>query len=195
MAGEFGDAIGGGHDRRFGIEDCTDPVGGHRRPRDHASKHEGGHHHRHQDLHQIGQEGDEGADLHGAVVDPDAAEPQHRHARDVEHQHHRREDRRHPPADASATSVRSSLARPNRAGLDLLPDERPHHPDAAGLFAQHPVDGVDPALHEAEPRHHPADDEADDGDQDRDGGRHQPGQADVLAQRHDHPADHHDRGR
>ena len=81
---------------RLGVEHLDDPVGAHRGAR-HHHQHEGRHHHRHQDLHQVGEERGQRADLHLAAVDPVAAEPQHRHAGDVDDQHHQREHRRHPP--------------------------------------------------------------------------------------------------
>ena len=86
-----------------------------------------------------------------AGVDPLRAEPEHRDAGDVEHQHHHREDQRHA-AGRSAARWRSGRRwrRPNRSRLVRLADERADHPDAGDLLAQHPVDGVDPGLHEPE---------------------------------------------
>ena len=95
----------------------------------------------------------------------------------------------------TATSVSSSLARAKRAGLDGLADERPDHPDAGDLLAQDPVHPVDAGLHQPEAGDHPGDDEADRQEQHRDADREQPGQPEVLAHRHQHAADHHDRRR
>ena len=56
---------------RPGLEDLPDPVGADRGPREHH-RHEGGHHDRHEDLHQVGEERGERADLHLAGVDAPA---------------------------------------------------------------------------------------------------------------------------
>ena len=60
----------------------------------------------------------------------------------------------------SDTSVRSALASSNRRALLRLAHERPHHPDAGDLLAQHPVDLVDALLHQPERRHHPRHEQA-----------------------------------
>ena len=64
--------------------------------------HERGHHHRHEDLGEVAEEGDQRADLHLAVVDAVGAEPQHGDARAVEDQHHDREHERLQPAGHAA---------------------------------------------------------------------------------------------
>ena len=183
---------GGQNDRRLRVEHLDDAFGAHRRPRDHH-RDEGGHHDRDEDLQQVGQERRQRADLHQPRVHPQAAEPQHRDARHVEHQQDHREDQRLQPAGAGGhrREVRVGLPEPRR--LQRLADERPHHPDPADLLAQHPVHLVDHRLHPAEPGHHPDDDHADRPRQHRDGHRDQPRQPGVLAQRHDDPADAHDR--
>ena len=180
-------------DRRLGAEHLADPLGADRRP-GHHHHHEGGHHHRHQDLHQVGQERRQCADLQLAAVDPPGAEPEHRDAGGVEDQHHGREDQRLQPADPQRGlgQVVVGPVEPDR--LVRLAHERPDHPDPGQLLAQHPVHRVDPHLHGPEVRHHPADDQTDHADHQRHRDEHQPGQFDVLAQRHHHSADAHDRG-
>ena len=66
-------------------------------------------------------------------------------------------------------------------GLLRLADERPHHPDAGDLLAEHPVDLVDALLHHLEGGDHEGDDDAEhqrgggDGDgEDRRRGRRPP---------------------
>ena len=120
--------------------------------------HEGGHHHRHQDLDEVAEEGDR------------ASRPASSPA-----------SMRSPPNQTTATleTLRTSItvgnmnaiSRPARSdvavsvvvghaeALDLLglADEGPHHPDAGDLLAQHLVDAVDALLHEPELRDHPHD--------------------------------------
>jgi hypothetical protein len=76
-----------------------------------------------------------------------------------------------------------------------LADEGAHDPDAGDLLAQHPVDLVDARLHRPEARQHPGDHEADREEQRRHDDRQDPPEPEVLAQRHQHAADHHDRAR
>ena len=178
----------------LGVEHLADPVRGDRRARDH-DRHERGHHDGHQDLHEVAQERDQGAHLHGAVLDPERAEPDHGHGRDVQHQHHDREHQRHQPAGAQG-GVRDVRVGPAEAGgLHVLADERADHADAGELLAQHPVHGVDPGLHQPEQRHHPGDDQPHRDQQHRHADRDQPGQLQVLPHRHDDAADaEHGRG-
>ena len=179
-------------DRRPRVEHLDDALGADRGPRDHH-RHERGHHDRHEDLQQVGQERRQRPDLHQPGVHPDPAEPQHRDAGHVEHEDHDREDQRLQPPRTGGDR-REIRVRPREpGGLQRFADERPHHPDPADLLAQHPVDLVDHRLHPAEPRHHPADDHPDGPGQHRDADRDQPRQARVLPQRHDDPAHAHDR--
>ena len=133
-------------DARLRVQHLADPVRGDGGARDHHG-HERGHHDGHQDLHQVAQERDQRAHLHGAVLDPERAEPDHRHAGDVQHQHHHGERERHQPA-GTQRGVRDVVVGLGEAGgLDVLAHERAHHADAGELLAEHPVDGVDPHLH------------------------------------------------
>jgi hypothetical protein len=184
---------GGGRDhRRLGVEDLDDPLGADRRARDHH-RDERRHHHRHQDLHQVVEERGQRADLHLPRVDPVRAEPQHGHAGRVQDQHHRREDHRLQPADAQRRVGEIVVGGAEPAGLRGLADERADDPDAGQLLAQHAVDLVDALLHQAEQRHHPGHDQPDADGQRGHADQQQPGQADVLAQRHDHARHAHDR--
>jgi hypothetical protein len=179
---------------RLRPQHLADPVRGDGGTRDHHC-HEGGHHDGHQDLHEVAQERDEGAHLHGPVLDPERAEPDHRHAGHVQHQHHHGERERHQPAGPQR-GVRDVLVGLGETrALDVLPDERAHHADAGELLAQDPVHGVDPLLHLPEQRHHPDDDEPHAGEQHGHGDGDQPGQLHVLLDGHDHAADgEHGRG-
>src|SRR5699024_4287000 len=78
-------------------------------------------------------------------------------------------------------------------GLVPLPHEGAHHADPHDLLAHHRVDRVDVVLHPLEQRHQPCGQEAHDHHQDRHRDPHQPGQPRVLLDRHDDPADGHDR--
>ena len=79
--------------------------------------------------------------------------------------------------------------------LEGLTHEGAHHPDAHDLLAQYPVDVVDPCLHGLEEWQQAEDEEADDHEERDDRGPDEPGQPQVLAQRHDEAADAHDRRR
>ena len=181
-------------DARLRVQHLADPVRGDGGARDHH-RHERGHHDGHQDLHQVAQERDQGAHLHRAVLDPERAEPDHRHGRDIQHQHHHGEGERHQPA-GTQRGVRDVVVRLAEAGgLDVLPDERAHHADAGELLAEDPVHGVDPLLHLPEQRHHPDDDQPHADHERGHGHGDQPGQLHVLPHGHDHPADgEHGRG-
>ncbi len=134
------------HNRGLGVQHLADAFGRDRRPRPHH-QHEGRHHHRHQDLHQVGEEGGERADLHGAGVDATGSEPQHGHARGVEHQHDHREDRRHPPSDGDGHVGEVGVGGTEPLGLERFTHEGADHPNAGDLLPQHLVDGVEALLH------------------------------------------------
>ena len=178
--------------RGLRVEHLRDPVTAHRRPR-HHHQHEGRHHHRHQDLHQVGEERGQRPDLHLPVVDAVTSEPDHRDAGDVHDEHHEREHGGHPPPRAQGHVGQVVVGLPEPLSLVGLADERADDPDPGDLLPQDPVDLVDARLHLAEVGHHPADDEADADEQRRDDDGEDPAQAEVLAQRHDDAADHHDR--
>ncbi len=122
--------------------------------------HERGHHHRHQDLHQVAEERRQRADLHLARcrsgwrrTSSTATLETLRMSMTIGNISAISRPAR------SAVSVRSALARRSARRLVRLADEGPHHPDAGDLLAQHPVDLVDALLHEPELRHHLADDQ------------------------------------
>ena len=116
----------------------------------HHDEHERGHHHGHQDLQQVGQERGQRADLHAAAGHQVPAEPQHGHAGEVQHQQDRGEHQRHQPPDGQRHGEQVGAGAVEPLVLGPLPDERADHPDAGDLLAQHPVDLVDPLLHQPE---------------------------------------------
>ena len=170
---DVGDRILRRGDRRLRGQHLADAVGGHRRTR-RQHRHERGHHHRHEDLHQVAEEGSERADLQRPVVHRAGAEPQHGHARHVEHEHHRREHQGHPLTDPDGGVGELVVGRGEAGRLTVLADERPDHPDPGDLLAQHPVDVVGALLHLPEARDHPADDEGHGEDQRRHADEQQP---------------------
>ena len=93
--------LGGAGDRGLGRQHLGDPLRARRRPREH-NQHERRQQHRHQDLHEVGQERDQRADLHLAGVDAHSAEPDQRHAGDVDHQRGHRQHQRLPAARGQA---------------------------------------------------------------------------------------------
>ena len=147
-----------------------------------------------QDLNEIADVGEQRPDLHTAGVDAVGAEPDHRHGGQVHDEHDHGEHHRHEVANAERGVRQLVVGRPEAGPLAILADEGAHDADAGDLFAQHPVHRVEAGLHLPEERDHAPDDDGDDGDEDRHGDRNQPGQADVLAHRHDDAADHRDRG-
>src|SRR5664280_3436145 len=179
------------HHAGAGVEHLLDPLGGDLGAR-HQHEHEGGHQHRHQDLHQVAQEGRQGADLHAAAVDPVPAEPQHRDAGDVHHQHYRWEHQRHQPADAERDVQQLGVGRGEPVLLAAVPHEGPDDADAGDLLAQHAVDPVDPGLHQAEQWPHPGDDRGHDDGQHRNDDEQEGRQRHVLIERHQDTADGHD---
>src|SRR5690606_23477053 len=133
--------------------------------------------------------------LHLTVVYPDAAEPQYSYRREIENQQHQGEQGRHPATDEEAHVGEFTVGLTEPRLLMRLADESPDDADAADLLSHHLVDPVDALLHLPEAGDHAPDDEPDTACQQRHSNRHQPRQADVLAQGHEDAADHHDRGR
>ncbi len=84
--------IDGGNHARIRVEHFLNAIGRHRRARDHRD-HEGGHHHRHEDLDEVGEVRDEGSDLDPARVHTAGAQPQHGDEREVDQKVHGREHR------------------------------------------------------------------------------------------------------
>src|SRR5690606_34165190 len=82
-----------------------------------------------------------------------------------------------------------SVGVPEAFGLDPLPHEGAHYAHAGQLLAQDPVDAVELALEGPEQGDHAADDPDRDHEEHGHGYRDDPAEPDVLAQRHDDPAD------
>ena len=142
-----------------GLEHLLDAIGRNGCTRDHRD-HEGGHHHRHQDLHQIREVRDQRSDLDAARADATCAEPEHRDARRVDEEVDRREHRRHQPTGSQRHLGQVLVRSREPAAFLRLTHERAHHADARDLLAQNAVDLVDPLLHQSEGRHHPRDEQA-----------------------------------
>jgi hypothetical protein len=177
---------------RLLVEHLHDPLRRDDRAR-HQHEHHGGDHHRHQDVDDVAQEGGQGPDLHLPGVDPAATEPQDCHAGRVHHEQHRREHQGHQLAYPQGRVEQRRVRHREPLGLAPLAHERPDHAEPGDLLAEHGVDPIDPLLHGPEVRDHPADDQAHRAAEYRHDHQQQPGQRDVLAQRHHHPADQHDR--
>ena len=180
-------------DRGLRPEDLLDPPRRDDGPRDHH-EHEDGHHHREQDLHDVLQERDQVADRHLAAVDPDAAEPQDRDRRQVEDRHQQRDHHREHPVDPERGRGQVAVRDVEALLLVLRADERADDADAAERLAGDLVDAVDLDLHRLEERQRPGHERADDEGHDRQDHDQDARQRDVLAERHDDPADRQDRG-
>ena len=143
---------------------------------------------------EVGQERGERPDLHLAGVDARGAEPQHRDAGGVEHEHHDREDPRLQPARAGGDVGDLGVGR-GRTGADSCGSRTNARTTRMPVICSRSTrliwsmrvcssrnfgtirTMISPM---ATTQHRHAD-------------RHQPGQPGVLAQRHDHAADAHDR--
>ncbi len=156
-------------------------------------EHEGGHHHRHQDLHEIAEKRGERADLHLTGVDAVRAEPQHGDAGNVHHREHQREHQRHQLAEPQGDIGQFSVGHPEPALLVVVPDKRTDHSQPADLLAQDPVDGVEAFLHRPAQGPHPAHDQHDDRAEHRHDHDQQGGQSGILAQCQHNSAQAHDR--
>jgi hypothetical protein len=157
--GDLGDGVVGlAHGRRR-VEHLDDALGGDRRSGDHRH-HERDHHDGEEDLDEIGEVGDHRPDLHLAGADAVAADPDHRDARDVDDQHHGRERGGHQAAGPESGLGEFVVGLREAGGLLRFAHERPHHPHARDLLAQHEIDAVDAHLHRLERRHHPVHDRA-----------------------------------
>ena len=106
---------------------------------------------------------------------------------------HDREHEREQPAGAQGGVGDIRVGLLESPGLDALANERPHHPDARELLAQHAVHRVDAHLHETEQGHESHDHEADRDEQHRHRDRDEPRQLHVELQRGDDAADREDR--
>ncbi len=188
------DRLRGAGDLRLGGQHLGDPFSAHARTRnDHEDERR--QQHRHQDLHEVGQERDQGADLHLPGVDPQAAEPDQRDAGDVDDQRGHRQHQRLPAARFHH-GVRECLVDGRESvALERFTGERPDHPDTGELFAHDPVDVVDQPLHAPEDRQQVRHDPVVGHGQDRHADQEQPGQPGVLVHRHDDAANRHDRRR
>ncbi|MBG9887032.1 hypothetical protein ABE10_10915, partial [Bacillus toyonensis] len=190
--GEGRDAVLRTGHRRLGVEDLADALGRDRRTGDHH-RHEARHDDAHHDLADVLHEREQRADLDRAVVDLDAAEPDHADDGDVEDEHEQREEQHEERADLAADDhdVGVGLAEPLL--LDPLAHEGAHDPDAGELLAHDAVDRVELALVAAEQRDHPADDESGDDQERRHRDRDEPAEPEVGLQRHDDAADREER--
>jgi hypothetical protein len=175
------------------VEDLLDPPGGDCRSRNH-DEHERGHHHGHENLHDVLEEGRQIADRHATRIDAQPAEPDDGHGREVhdpeQERDHRREETIDPQRGVGEVAVGDVVARLVVIGAH----ERADDADAAQRLAHDLLDAVGPLLHGLEERHRSRGDHAhDDGHEGHDDDE-QARERNVLADRHDDAADQHDRG-
>ena len=176
--------------RWLGVQDLFDPRAGRCSPW-HHDEHEYRHHDRHKDLHDVGEERGEVADGH-AAVHAVGAEPDDRDRREVEDAQEQRDHEREHSRDLELRLRQVGVRDVEAAFLVVVSNERPNDPHARQLLAHYLVHAVDLLLHRLEQRkrtaQHHADDDRHEGQDDDDHDR----QGEVLAHRHDDPADHHD---
>ena len=145
-------ATSGSSHRRLGVEDLTDAVGGRGGARDHR-EHERGHHHRHQDLHDVGEERRQVADRHRAARDALAAEPQHGHRRQVQDPEQARDHHGEDAVDLQRGVGEVRVRHVEALLLEVVAHERADDTHARERLAHDLVDAVDLDLHRAEQRH------------------------------------------
>ncbi|CAI7656743.1 unnamed protein product, partial [Penicillium discolor] len=185
---ESGDAVHRAGHGGLRVQHFADALGGNRGARDHH-RHEARHDDAAHDLADVLHEGEQGAHLHGAVVDLDAAEPDDGDHGHVEDEHEQREEQHEQGADLAADDHDVGVRAAEALLLDALPDEGPHDPHARELLAHDAVHVVELALVAAEERDHPADDECREKEQHRDGDGDQPAQSRVGLHGEDDAAD------
>ena len=103
-----------------------------------------------ENLHQVGQERGQLADLHAPAGHQVPAEPEHGDAGEVQHHHHGGEHQGHQPTDPERDVHQLGAGSSETLLLQVVADEGPDHPYAGDLLAQDPVDLVDPFLHQPE---------------------------------------------
>ena len=184
---KFVDRMFGGDDARWRVEHLLDPLGADGGARDQRS-HVGGKHDSHQDLHEVGEEGDQRPDLQVAGVDPIGTEPDHRDAGDVDDHDHGGKHQAHQSPAAQCGTGELVVADVEALGLVGLADERAHDANSGDLLSQDAVDVVGAFLHASERRYQARDDGADGQHQHWNGYRQDPREFHVLAQRHHDPA-------
>ena len=123
---------------------------------------ETGHHDRHQDLDQVGQEGPQRADCHLPRLDPVSTEPEHGHAEYVQDQHHDREDRGDQSADRRRRG-REARRWPRRSASLVLGSRTNARTTRMPVICSRSTrfTRVDARLHQSEQRTHLADDQRD----------------------------------
>ncbi len=152
------------------------------------------HQQREQNLHGVLQERDHRANLYIPVIDADRAEPENRHAGNVQHEHHSWHQYGHHPVHADG-NVRQVAVRDVKAlFLVLLAIKGSHDAHAGQPLVQNEIDFVQFHLDAPEERDSPAKQEHDSCDQDRHRYHQNPGQPDILVERQNDASHHRDRG-
>jgi len=173
--------VRGVDDGRLGVQHLLDALGrgggaGHHHEQD------GRHDDREEDLDDVGEEGGQIADRHGALGDLLAAEPHDGNGREVhddgDHREHQGEKAVHPERGLGQVSVGLAEARL------FVPRtiESTDHADAAQDLARDLVHAVDLRLHRGEQRQRRPDHQGEEHEEDRDGDEHDGGERHVQAQ-------------
>ena len=129
--------------------------------------------------------------MHLTRVDAEGAKPQHRHARDVEHEHDYGEHEGHQATGLDSNVGDVHIGRVETLGFGLFAHEGTDHADAHQLFTQHLVDAVDAPLHFLKLRNHAGHDEGDGNEQHGHGHGDEPGQCAIFTNGHDDATDGH----
>ncbi len=182
------------HDLRRNFKYFVDACGRCRRARQHH-EHGGDHEDGEQDLHRVLERRDHRAHLHRALVDPVAADPDDRDAREVEHHDERGHEERDQTVHRNRGIRQIEIRLIESLALMRTAIERPNHADAAQPFTEHEVQAVDLQLHRLRQRNRPAHDQSEDEGHHGHHGDQHPGQLRVLRERQDDAAyRHHGRG-
>ncbi len=143
-----------------GVEDLADPTAANRCARKHH-EHEERHHHGHQDLREVHQEGRERPYLHLPYIDASCAEPQHCDGRYVQDENDCRKGECRKPSDPQRRVGKRDVRGTEALHFDRFAHECANDSDTGELLAQHAVHSVDTGLHQTELGNHTQDDDAD----------------------------------
>jgi hypothetical protein len=172
------------------VEHFVDPCRRRRRAWQHH-EHGGDHEHREENLHGVLKRRNHRAHLHRAGVDPVAAEPDDRDAREVQHHDERGQEERDQTVQRNRRVRQIKIRLIESLALMHTAIERADHADAAQPLAEHKVQTVDLCLHRLRQGNRAAHDESEDERHHRHDSDEHPRKLRVLRKRKDDAANRH----